>query len=133
LVAAAPAAHASARPNIVYILADDMGYGDVSVLNPGRGKIRTPNLDRLAGAGMIFTDAHSGSSVCTPTRYGLLTGRYAWRTRLQRGVLDGAAYRAGPAYGAGVSSSSWLHDSRHRQMASRIPFRTSARSSRTRG
>jgi len=90
LVAAAPAAHASARPNIVYILADDMGYGDVSVLNPGRGKIRTPNLDRLAGAGMIFTDAHSGSSVCTPTRYGLLTGRYAWRTRLQRGVLDGA-------------------------------------------
>ncbi len=90
LLAAAPTAHASARPNIVYILADDMGYGDVSVLNPGRGKIRTPHLDRLAGAGMIFTDAHSGSSVCTPTRYGLLTGRYAWRTRLQRGVLDGA-------------------------------------------
>ncbi len=77
------------RPNIVYILADDMGYGDVQSLNPERGKIRTPHLDRLAGQGMTFTDAHSGSAVCTPTRYGLLTGRYAWRTRLQRGVLDG--------------------------------------------
>ena len=89
LVNCAPFAGAAARPNIVYILADDLGYGDVQILNPGRGKIRTPNLDRLAGEGMIFTDAHSGSSVCTPTRYGLLTGRYAWRTRLQRGVLDG--------------------------------------------
>jgi arylsulfatase A-like enzyme len=89
LAASAPFAGAAARPNIVYILADDLGYGDVQILNPGRGKIRTPNLDRLAGEGMIFTDAHSGSSVCTPTRYGLLTGRYAWRTRLQRGVLDG--------------------------------------------
>ena len=90
LVIGASTANASARPNIVYILADDLGYGDVQILNPGRGKIRTPHLDRLAGEGMIFTDAHSGSSVCTPTRYGLLTGRYAWRTRLQRGVLDGA-------------------------------------------
>jgi arylsulfatase A len=77
------------RPNIVFILADDLGYGDVSFLNPQRGKIRTPHLDRLASQGMTFTDAHSGSSVCTPTRYGLLTGRYAWRTRLQQGVLDG--------------------------------------------
>jgi arylsulfatase A len=85
----ASSALAAARPNIVYILADDLGYGDVRILNPGRGKIRTPHLDRLAGEGMIFTDAHSGSSVCTPTRYGLLTGRYAWRSRLQRGVLDG--------------------------------------------
>ena len=84
-VAAAPAP----KPNIVFILADDLGYGDVQALNPARGKIRTPHLDRLAAQGMIFTDAHSGSSVCTPTRYGLLTGRYAWRTRLQRGVLDG--------------------------------------------
>src|SRR5690606_26269227 len=58
-------------------------------LNPERCKILTPHLDRLAGESMTFTDAHSGSSVCTPTRYGLLTGRYAWRTRLQRGVLDG--------------------------------------------
>ena len=80
---------ARGKPNIVYILCDDLGYGDVQCLNPQRGKIRTPNLDRLASQGMTFTDAHSGSSVCTPTRYGLLTGRYAWRTRLQSGVLDG--------------------------------------------
>ena len=77
------------KPNIVYILCDDLGYGDVQCLNPLRGKIKTPHLDRLAAHGMAFTDAHSGSSVCTPTRYGLLTGRYAWRTRLQSGVLDG--------------------------------------------
>ena len=78
------------KPNIVYILADDLGYGDIRTLNPNRCKIPTPHLDRLASQGMRFTDAHSGSSVCTPTRYGLLTGRYAWRTRLQRGVLDGS-------------------------------------------
>lgn len=77
------------RPNIIFILADDLGYGDVQCLNPQRGKIPTPHLDRLASQGMTFTDAHSGSSVCTPTRYGLLTGRYSWRTRLQKGVLDG--------------------------------------------
>ncbi len=73
-------------PNIVYILADDMGYGDVSALNP-ESKIQTPSIDRLASEGMNFTDAHSGSSVCTPTRYGILTGRYCWRTRLKRAVL----------------------------------------------
>jgi len=77
------------KPNILFILADDLGYGDVHCLNPERGKIATPNLDRLAAQGMTFTDAHSGSSVCTPTRYGILTGRYAWRTRLQSGVLGG--------------------------------------------
>ncbi len=75
-------------PNIVYILADDMGYGDVSCLNE-KGKIPTPNMDRLAKEGMVFTDAHSGSAVCTPTRYGVLTGRYCWRSRLKRGVLGG--------------------------------------------
>jgi len=80
---------AERKPNVVYILADDLGYGDVQCLNPTRGKIRTPQLDRLASQGMRFTDAHSGASVCTPTRYGLLTGRYAWRTRLQAGVFDG--------------------------------------------
>ncbi len=80
------------RPNIVYILADDLGSGDVRCLNPS-GKIATPNLDRLAAAGMAFTDAHSGSAVCTPTRYGILTGRYAWRTRLQAGVLGGCSPR----------------------------------------
>ena len=77
------------RPNIVVILADDMGYGELHCLNPNRGKIKTPQLDAIAAGGMIFTDAHSGSSVCTPTRYGLMTGRYAWRTRLQNGVLTG--------------------------------------------
>lgn len=80
---------AAEKPNIVYILADDLGYGDVQCLNLQRGKIKTPHLDRLAGQGIIFTDSHSDSSVCTPTRYGLLTGRYAWRTRLQSGVLMG--------------------------------------------
>jgi arylsulfatase A-like enzyme len=79
------------RPNIVYILCDDLGYGDVHALNPQRGKIATPNLDRLAAQSMVFTDAHSGSSVCTPTRYGILTGRYCWRTRLQAHVLDGTS------------------------------------------
>ncbi|HUT31044.1 MAG TPA: arylsulfatase [Sedimentisphaerales bacterium] len=75
------------RPNIVYILADDLGYGDVRCLNTQSSKIPTPNLDRLASEGMRFTDAHSGSAVCTPTRYGILAGRYAWRTRLQKSVL----------------------------------------------
>jgi len=73
-------------PNIVYILADDMGYGDVSALNDSAA-FQTPHLDRLASEGMIFTDAHSNSAVCTPTRYGVLTGRYAWRSRLKQGVL----------------------------------------------
>ena len=77
------------KPNIIFILADDLGYGDVQCLNPKRGKIKTPHLDKLASQGMTFTDSHSGASVCTPTRYGLLTGRYAWRTRLQNGVFDG--------------------------------------------
>ncbi|MFM9067961.1 MAG: sulfatase family protein [Planctomycetota bacterium] len=75
-------------PNIVVILCDDLGYGDVRCLNPA-GKIATPNLDRLAADGVMMTDAHSPSGVCTPTRYGLLTGRYSWRSRLQRGVQGG--------------------------------------------
>jgi arylsulfatase A-like enzyme len=65
----------SPKPNIVYVLCDDLGYGDVKCLNP-EGKIATPHCDRLAREGMIFTDAHSSSAVCTPTRYGILTGRY---------------------------------------------------------
>ena len=76
------------RPNIVYILADDMGYGDISRLNP-ESKIRTPCLDRLAGEGMAFTDAHSTSAVCTPSRYSIMTGRYNWRSTLKRGVSFG--------------------------------------------
>jgi len=74
------------KPNVIYILADDLGIGDVSVFNKA-SKINTPNIDALAASGMRFTDAHSGSAVCTPTRYGILTGRYAWRTHLQNGVL----------------------------------------------
>jgi arylsulfatase A-like enzyme len=73
-------------PNVVFILADDMGYGDVACLNP-KSKIPTPNLDALAAQGMRFTDAHSSSSVCSPTRYSILTGRYAWRTPLTSSVL----------------------------------------------
>ncbi len=73
-------------PNIVIILADDLGYGDVKALNP-EAKVSTPHIDALARTGLTFTDAHSPSSVCTPTRYGLLTGRYAWRTSLKEGVL----------------------------------------------
>jgi arylsulfatase A len=77
------------RPNIIYILADDMGYGDVGIYNP-ESKIPTPNLDALAAAGMRFTDAHSPASVCTPTRYGIMTGEYAWRSkRLKSSVLRG--------------------------------------------
>ncbi len=75
-------------PNIVLILADDMGYGDVRALNPD-SRIPTPNMDRIAAEGMRFSDAHSYSGVCTPTRYGLLTGRYCFRTRLSSGVLGG--------------------------------------------
>jgi len=79
---------AAENPNIIIILADDQGYGDVSAYNPG-SKIPTPNIDRLAKEGMRFTDAHTSSGVCTPTRYSLLTGRYHWRTKLQSGVLGG--------------------------------------------
>lgn len=82
-------AHEETKPNIVIILCDDLGIGDVQSFNPETGKIKTPNIDQLASEGRSFTDAHSGSSVCTPTRYGLLTGRYSWRTKLQRGVGQG--------------------------------------------
>ncbi|QDT01971.1 Arylsulfatase [Rubripirellula lacrimiformis] len=89
--AAEPSEVAESSPNIVFILADDLGYGDVHCLNPDGGKIATPKIDQLASQGMTFTDAHSSSSVCTPTRYSILTGRYNWRTRLQRSVLYGFA------------------------------------------
>ena len=73
-------------PNIVIILADDLGYGDPTCYNPD-SKIPTPNIDKLASEGLQFTDAHSASAVCTPTRYSILTGRYCWRTRLKKSVL----------------------------------------------
>ncbi|MDA9260351.1 arylsulfatase [Puniceicoccaceae bacterium] len=83
------AATTAEKPNVIYILADDLGYGDVQALNPEQCRIATPHMDQLAAQGMVFTDAHSSSSVCTPTRYGVLTGRYNWRTRLQSSVLFG--------------------------------------------
>ena len=79
-------AQKNSAPNIVFILADDLGYGDLAALN-GSGKIPTPNIDRLAREGVNFMDAHSSSSVSTPSRYGVLTGRYNWRSRLKKGVL----------------------------------------------
>ena len=88
LLAVAHSASAADRPNIVFILADDMGYGDVQALNPD-SKIPTPNINRLAAEGMTFTDGHSPSAVCTPTRYATLTGRYSWRSKLKAGVLNG--------------------------------------------
>lgn len=89
---AARLAAAAERPNIIVVLCDDLGYGDLQCLNP-QGKIATPQLDKLAREGVTFTDAHTGSSVCTPTRYGLMTGRYAWRTKLQKFVLGGLSPR----------------------------------------
>jgi len=76
------------RPNIVFILADDLGYGDPGCYN-GQSKVPTPAMDRFAGEGIRFTDAHTPSAVCTPTRYGVLTGRYCWRSPLKSGVLNG--------------------------------------------
>lgn len=80
--------YAAEQPNIVIILADDMGYGDIGAYNKN-SKVPTPNLDKLAAQGMRFDDAHTASSVCTPSRYGLLTGRYAWRSKLKKGVTWG--------------------------------------------
>ena len=76
------------RPNVVVLYVDDLGYGDVQCYNPERGKIPTPRIDLLAAQGLRFTDGHSSSGVCTPSRYTLLTGRYHWRTRLQSGIVE---------------------------------------------
>lgn len=86
--AADPPDRKTTKPNIVFILADDLGMGDLSCYN-SQSKIATPHMDRLAAEGMRFNDAHTPSSVCSPTRYGVLTGRYAWRSRLKKGVLWG--------------------------------------------
>jgi len=75
------------KPNIIFMMADDMGYGDPGCY--GAEKIPTPNMDRLAREGVRFTDAHSSSAVCTPSRYSVVTGRYCWRTHLKRGVFGG--------------------------------------------
>lgn len=87
-VTMARAAPQADRPNLVYILADDLGIGDVSCYNP-HSAWQTPNLDRLGAQGAIYTDAHAASALCTPSRYALLTGRYPWRSRLKRGVVTG--------------------------------------------
>ena len=87
LVLAALPVLAAEKPNIVFILADDMGIDAVSAYNEKMGPIKTAHIDRLISEGMDFSDAHSGSAVCTPTRYGLLTGRYCWRTELKKEVL----------------------------------------------
>ena len=81
-------AQGAAMPNILFILTDDLGYGDVSCYNP-ESKVQTPNVDQLAKEGMRFTDAHSPSTVCTPSRYSLLTGRMAFRIPF-RSVFEGA-------------------------------------------
>lgn len=82
----AAVAAASPKPNVILIYTDDQGFGDMSALNPD-SKFQTPHLDRLASEGILFTDGHSSDTVCTPSRYGLLTGRYNWRTTLKRGVF----------------------------------------------
>jgi arylsulfatase A len=84
------------KPNVILVMADDLGIGDVSPTNPDC-QIKTPRLQEMANQGLTFLDAHTPSSVCTPTRYGLLTGRYNWRSRLARGVLSGTSSHLIPA------------------------------------
>ena len=81
-------AQTKSLPNVILVMADDLGIGDVQPTNKDC-KIKTPNLVAMASQGLTFMDAHTPSAVCTPTRYGLMTGRYSWRTRLQRGVVQG--------------------------------------------
>jgi len=78
------------KPNIIVIYTDDQGFGDVNALNPA-SKFKTPNLDILVKEGIAFTNGHSASSVCTPSRYSILTGRYSWRTTLKNGVMQSEA------------------------------------------
>src|SRR4051812_22261788 len=85
----APAADPARRPNVVVILADDIGYGDLGCY--GATRVKTPHLDRLAAAGLRFTDAHATAAVCTPTRYALLTGQYAFRHPPGSRILSGVA------------------------------------------
>ena len=81
---------AGKRPNIVYILCDDLGWGDIDAFNPG-SLIPTPVMNGFAQQSMRFTDMHSSSAVCTPSRYSIMTGRYPWRGKLKKGVLGGEA------------------------------------------
>ena len=88
--------NADELPNVIFVMADDLGIGDVSPTNPDC-KIKTPSLQTMASEGITFFDAHSPSAVCTPTRYGVLTGRYNWRSRLAKGVLNGRSKHLIPA------------------------------------
>lgn len=86
----------ASTPNVIFVLADDLGIGDLSATN-SNCKIKTPNLEKMASEGITFLDAHSPSAVCTPTRYGVLTGRYNWRSSLSKGVLSGTSEHLIPA------------------------------------
>jgi len=92
------------QPNVIFVLADDLGIGDLEPTNPDC-RIKTPHLKTMANEGITFLDAHSSSAVCTPTRYGVLTGRYNWRSRLARGVLSGTSDHLIPAERATVAHS----------------------------
>ena len=120
-LAAAADSAAQTRPNVVLILADDLGYGDVGAFNPA-GRIPTPHLDRLAREGLRLTDAHAAAALCTPTRYGLLTGRYPWRTRLPQRRAVGQRrrpHRAEPHDGRVAAARCGLSHRGDRQMAPR--------------
>ena len=86
-IASATTANKISHPNVIVIYTDDQGYGDASCFNKD-SQFVTPNIDRLAQEGVLFTDGHCSDTVCTPSRYGLLTGRYSWRTELKRGVFQ---------------------------------------------
>lgn len=88
LIGLAPQLAYAQKPNVILILADDLGYGDVSALNP-ESKIHTENMNALSNCGITFTDAHASSSLSTPSRYSIVTGRYSWRTEMKSGVYDG--------------------------------------------
>ena len=90
------------HPNVIFVMADDLGIGDISPTNPDC-KIKTPHLQKMADEGICFLDAHSSSAVCTPTRYGVITGRYNWRSRLAKGVLSGTSTHLIPAERATVA------------------------------
>jgi len=115
-------AETASRPNIVYLLADDLGYGDVGCFN-AESKIPTPNLDRLASEGIRFTDAHSPSSVCTPTRYGLPHRSLLLAVALESTGAHSVGHdadRGRPAHRAGVASPARVFNCLYRQMASRL-------------
>ena len=110
-----PGTQPQQKPNIIFILADDMGYGDVSAYNKD-SHIQTRHIDQMAANGVMFTDAHSCSAVSTPTRYGILTGRYNWRSSLKSGVL----YGHHPQYHGIHAESKWIYHRLHWQMAFRL-------------